>query len=798
MAHTIRPAKVAFFGRIATACLFLYLLIPPNALPVPLLTPKLETTKAVGEIKIDGKLDDTAWSTAARAGNFVERYPGDNTQPPVKTEALVTYDKDNLYVGFVCYDDPAKIRSTMSQRDQYGSDDEVVFLLDTYGEAAWAYEFQVNTYGIQKDFLWTKTFGEDKGFDLVWESAAHVNDSGYTVEMAIPFASLRFPGGEVQTWRVDFMRSHPRDSYRQYSWSPNTHDEQCWPCQWGTMNGITGVHPGKGLEILPSFVSTQAGELEGLHELSTSEMNPDTTFRNGDILGQVSLGAKYSVNSDVTVEGTYNPDFSQIEADAAQVDVNSTVALFYPERRPFFQEGSDLCITLFNSFYTRMVNDPDMAAKGIARWSKFSLAYTVAHDVNSPYSIPIEEQGWTPLVGKSTVNVVRGLGNIGSGSTLGFLVSHRAYEHDGSGSILAGDAEIKLSRAYSIVGQGILSHTKELKIDNPEFYGSYGINRDRTFDDGKYTVGLDGEKYWGTAFITEFRRRARNWNFTLDYNQLSPTYRTQVGYDPWNDQKNFFGFTTYNFHPSSGLFERISPQIGIDRRWSFGAGESDVVRKWAHAYANLSANLRWAQTFAGLQLTTGSERWFGTEYKDLWGVNFDWFSQPFDELGYNFSVRYGEGPAVYADAIGRETNISAGLQLKPIDRLIIEPSYNYSKSAHVATDDELYKEVIWRSRLRLQVNPRLSLRLVVQYDDYDVNIAVGAPSYYHLSGRTWEFDPLLTYRINSFSMFYFGSTHDLNDFGVPTDGFNLPKSAPAKWRQSSRQFFMKVQYLFQV
>lgn len=798
MVPTIRPAQVVSFSWIATASLFLSLIIPANTLSAPLLTPKLETTKAVGAIKIDGKLDDTAWRTAARAANFVERDPGDNIEPPVKTEALVTYDKDNLYVGFVCYDDPSKIRATMSQRDQYGDDDEVAFLLDTYGEAAWAYEFQVNPYGIQKDLLWTKTHGEDKGFDLVWESAAHVNDSGYTVEMAIPFASLRFPSGEVQTWRVDFMRGHPRDSYRQYSWSPNTHDEQCWPCQWGTMNGITGVRPGRGLEILPSFVSTEAGQLAGVRELSTSQMNPDTTFENGDILGQVSLGAKYSVTSDVTLEGTYNPDFSQIEADAAQVDVNSTISLFYPEKRPFFQEGSDLFITLFNSFYTRMVNDPDLAAKATARWSKFSVAYTMARDENSPYSIPIEEQGWTPLVGRSTVNVVRGLGNVGNGSTLGFLLSHRAYEHDGSGSILAGDAEVRLSRAYSIVGQGVISHTKEPLIGNPRFYSDNGIPQDRLFDNGKYTVGLDGEEYWGTAFITEFRRRSRYWNFTLDYNQLTPTYRTQVGYDPWTDQRNFFAFTTYNFRPSSGLFERISPQLGIDRRWSFGAGESDVVRKWAHAQVNVDANLRWAQTNTGVGLTTGSERWFGTEYKDLWGVNFNWFSQPFDKLGYNFFVRFGKGPAVYADAVGREMNISAGLQLKPIDRLIIEPSYNYSKSAHVATDDELYKEVIWRARLRYQVNQRLSLRLVVQYDDYDVNVAVGAPTYYHISGRTWEFDPLLTYRINSFSMFYFGSTHDLNDFGVPTDGFNLPSSAPAKWRQSSRQFFMKVQYLFQV
>ncbi len=754
----------------------------------PVFNPILDTKPAASEIKLDGRLDDAAWSTAARTANFVERAPGDNTEPPVRTEVLVTYGSDNLYVGFICHDDPSTIRATMSQRDQYGSDDEVMVALDTYGDAAWAYEFKVNPYGIQRDMLWTKTTGENQGFDLIWESAAHINDSGYTVEIAIPFASLRFPNQDVQSWRMDFMRGQPRETYRQYTWSPNTHDDQCWPCQWGTVKGIEGVRPGKGLELLPSFVSTQAGQIR-----------PDMKFRNDDVMGNLSLGTKYSVNSDVTVEGTYNPDFSQIEADAAQVDVNSTISLFYPERRPFFQEGSDLFITLFNSFYTRMVNDPNLAAKATARWNGFSMAYTMAHDEKSPYSIPTEEQGWTPVIGKSTVNVVRGLGNIGNGSTLGLLAAHRAYEHDGSGIILAGDGELKLNRSYSIVGQGIISNTKEPMISDSAFYADRGIPKQRTFDNGRYTVGLDGETYTGTAFITELRRRSRYWNFTIDYNQLSPTYRTQIGYDPWTDQRNFFAFTTYNFRPSTGIFERIFPQIGVDRRWNFGVGDQKVVRKWAHFNANLGAILRWAQTYVQINTSQGSERWFGDEYKNVFNANLFVNSQPFDQIGYNFSYSLGQSPAVYNGVKGHETSFSAGLELKPIDRLIIEPSINYARSKHVDTHALLYEETIARTRVRLQVNPQLSIRLVVQYDDYVQNTGAG-PDYNHYAGRSWEFDPLLTYRINSFSMFYLGSTHDLIDFGVPS-GYSL--SAPPDpngmgWRQSSRQFFMKLQYLFQI
>ena len=168
---------------------------------------------------------------------------------------MITYDDKNLYVAFVCTDDPSAVRATMCQRDQFQGDDAVVVLLDTYGDATWAYEFFVNPYGVQKDYLWTNIVGEDPGYDLVWNSAAQITPSGYQVEMSIPFSSIRFPNRDVQTWKMDFWRSHPRESYHQYSWAAYDRNEQCWPCQWGTVNGIRNVRPGKGIEILPSMVA---------------------------------------------------------------------------------------------------------------------------------------------------------------------------------------------------------------------------------------------------------------------------------------------------------------------------------------------------------------------------------------------------------------------------------------------------------------------------------------------------------------------------------------------------------------
>jgi len=335
----------------------------------PVYNPTLEVKKLSGTIDIDGDLNDPGWSNAARVGNFAEHSPGDQTKPPVNTEALITYDSDKLYVAMICYDDPALVRASFCERERVGSDDNICLLIDTYGDAAWAYELNVNPYGIQADAIWSQNVGEDGGYDLIWESAGKITDSGYQIELAIPFSSLRFPNKAEQVWKIDFWRNHPRDVQGQYSWAAYDRSVPCWPCQWGTVTGIKDVQPGKGIEIMPTLIGYQSGSLSG-DGTSDSPYN----FDNDKAEGEVSLGGKLAVSSDITVEATYNPDFSQVEADAAQVDVNTNFALSFPERRPFFQEGNDLFTTIFGAVYTRLINNPEFAGKVTARIGRTSIA----------------------------------------------------------------------------------------------------------------------------------------------------------------------------------------------------------------------------------------------------------------------------------------------------------------------------------------------------------------------------------------------------------------------------------------
>ncbi len=727
----------------------------------PVFNPSLEIHKTSCTIKVDGRIESGEWDNCGRAENFVERQPGINMMPEVQTVVFITYDDENLYVAFNCQDNPADIRATMCQRDQYsgGMDDVVTVLLDTYGNATWAYEFMVNPYGVQKDFLWSSIHGEDSGFDLTWESAATITDMGYQVEMAIPFASMRFPNKDIQSWKIDFYRSHPRETYKQYSWAAYDQDEQCWPCQWGTVTGIQGVEPGKGFEIMPTLIGTQAGRISDYGD-------PNSKFINDDAEAELSVGGKYSISSDVTLEGTYNPDFSQIEADAAQVNVNSTISLFYPERRPFFQEGRDIFQTMFNSFYSRTINDPQFALKLTGRMESYNIGYLSAYDDNTPYMIPLEERGILVNTGKSYVNVLRATRAFGGDNHVGVIFNDRRFDGSGYNSIVSFDHDFRLSQKYSFTGQYIMSFTEEQDDSslNQSFNGD-------TFDNGKYTVAFDGEKYHGTAHVTQLRRRSRFWNFNIDYNHCSPSYRTETGYDPWNDYHNFSIWNDFNFYPENGIIERISPELYLMRKWNYNG---DI--KWSQADASAQVDFRWAQSYLGASVFTGAEKWGGIEFNDLKDIEF-WLGSEFSSsFGYDMNFGFGTNVARRFLEKGDFMFYSLSLDLKPWDRLVIEPSLDYTRSENHDTGEEQYKQTITRTRFRYQANKELSIRLVVQYND---------------NGDYLDIDPLLTYRISPFSMFYIGSTHDFAKLTDPNDNSRV-------LTQTDRQFFMKLQYLFRI
>ncbi len=721
--------------------------------------PRLEVPRISGSIELDGDLNDPAWRSAARVTDFTQFLPVDNVPPPVETEVLIAYDDSYLYMAFICDDDPNTIRATLTDRDRIFGDDFVGIILDTYGDAAWSYEFYVNPLGVQGDLRWVGGGDEDWRFDVVYETAGRITATGWQAEMAIPFSSLRFPDREEQQWRATFWRSHPRDEMYKYSWAPLKIGEPCFFCQMGYLTGIRNVKPGSRLDLLPSLVGFQSSALSDPDDLKSG-------FSNADPDAELALNARYRLTADLTAEVAINPDFSQVESDAAQIDVNSTFALWYPERRPFFQEGSDLYDTWIKAIYTRSINDPDVAFKLTGRMDRTSFFYLLAHDENTPYVLPLEERSAFAAFENSTSSIARVRRTILDDSHIGALVTDRRLEGGGANSVYGADARISFLKYYRIELQALGGHTKE--ADAPDAVDTtvesgYG---QVYFDEGRHTVALDGESFDGHAWYTSLERSGRLWSFDLDYMATSPTFRADLGSIWSNGRRRASGWTVLTFRPNGRVVTRVSPFFGFGRVWDYSGTRKD---EWVRP--ELGMNFR-GRTWFNVNMLLSREDYHGIWFDDIRRLSINIGNEMFKAVELGIWFGYGNTIARNVDppVMGRTTNINLWGTVKPLQQLTLSPSVDLLKLRNRDTGELIYEGVILRLRTNYQITRELFVRTIVQYNEFADDLSV---------------EPLVTYRVNPYTVFYVGSTHnyawELWDSHCP--------------EKSARQFFFKFQYL---
>ncbi len=743
------PHILARLGRAAVIAAGLLVAASSVALSEPAaglnLKPRLQLTRASGPIVVDGDLSDAAWAGAAKAENFAETSPGTQIPAPQATEAWFTYDDKNFYWAFKAHDDPATLRAALSDRDSGFDGDYCGLIFDTYGDAAWAYELFVTPAGVMSDLLWTPD-NETTTFDMVWTAKARIVEDGWIVEAAVPFASLRFPARDEQEWRVDIWRTRPRQNRETSSWAVIDRGVSCFPCQFGTLAGITGVRPAAGLDILPYGLVSQAAQVAprpggglGLHA--------------DDAAGDAGFSAKYRIASNLTAEATVNPDFSQVESDAAQIDVNSTFALFYDEKRPFFQEGSDLFGTWINAVYTRSINDPSVAWRITGRKDRTSVAYIGARDEKSPVILPFEERSAFLPAGPSYSNIVRVKQTFGGNSAIGALVTDRRFVtgHAGSdgGSNTTGGVDLTWNMLPKLrfEGQYMHSHTAEPPYDSV-FAGAHPLSQ-TTFDRGRYTSRFDGEVFDGHAMYASLERDAELWNFDVDYWETSPAFRADNGFVTQNDNRRVSLWSGLDFH-RTGLVTFWQPAINAARVWNF-----DNVRKDEWIMPRLQVRLPGSTSVSGWYMWS-HERFRGTDlpgiHRGRIGADTNFSQLLSGGVGYQGGRFVARGLAT--PVLGHGDVVDLYATIKPLDRLVLDPSYSWQRLRHPDTDATIFRGGVWRMRTQYQFTHELFARVISQYDGFR---------------HAWEVDPLVSYKINPFTIAYIGSTHSWEQF-APEEG----------------------------
>ena len=736
----------------------------PNILP-GLNVPKLNA----GNMNIDGVLNEDVWSNAVTAENFTEISPGDNVKPEVETKVKIFYDDDYIYFGYTCYEkDMESVRASLSDRDRMYGDDWVGPFIDTYSDLKQGFEMYVNPKGIQGDLLWTSN-NEDSNYDIIYDSEAKMYKDKWTAEMRIPFKSLRFPDRKEQKWRIHLLRNRPRGARQEIYWASVSRDNPNFMGQSGTLNGIKDVKRGRDIQILPYILGTQNSTLEDFSD-------PNSKFTHGKLEGEIGLSAKYGLSSTLTLDATYNPDFSQVEADAPQININSPFALFYPEKRPFFLEGIDHFATPINVSYTRSINNPLFAAKLSGKINKLDIGFISAYDENTPYIIPLTERSFFLSSNKNSVsNILRMKYDMGGENYLGFIFSDREQSADSSKAFgftgfnrnYGFDGKFNFASNYYLTFQVLQNNTKEINDTNFK----YNSLKNFRFDDNKYTALLDGESYSGSNVYLSFNRNARNWSFYSEYFFQAPTVRRDNGFIQRNNFHQLFMQQEYNFYPEGKVLRRVNPELNMEIRY-------DAKGKLKEQFVELNLVTDWTNgiySSAGY-LPVNNEDYGGIFHKNInrWHFNMEannlskFISGGFYYEGGKFIVRF-EDPTY----VGFGHNLDIWATIKPFDRLRNDINYSYSELSKSAGGEKLFAGYVVSDKISYQFNKNFFLRVLLQYD---------------LFSRNFTVDPLLSYKWNPYTILFLGSSHDISEIS-DNNGFG-------KYTETDRYFYLKFQYLW--
>jgi hypothetical protein len=343
---------------------------------------------------IDGRLDETAWAAAAILKDFYQTQPGDNIQSTQPTELLLGYDAKFLYIAFRAHDEAGKVRATVAKRDSVLEDDNVRVILDTFNDQRRAYVMVFNPLGVQQDGIMTEERGEDFSVDIVMESKGLVTNEGYTVEVAIPFKSLRYEAGKGKLWGLHAFRRVKHLNNEENSWMPIARGRSGFLSQEGHITGLENISTERTLELVPSLTISETGKR--LRTVPADVINANSAlddpgrFVNRPLRFEPGLTAKFGLTPTVTLDLALNPDFAQVEADASVTTANQRFPIFFEEKRSFFLEGIDIFQTTMSAVNTRAIVDPDVAVKLTGKRGRNSFGLMLASD-NAPGNFSEEE-----------------------------------------------------------------------------------------------------------------------------------------------------------------------------------------------------------------------------------------------------------------------------------------------------------------------------------------------------------------------------------------------------------------------
>ena len=448
----------------------------------------VEVRKTETPIRVDAVLDEPAWLEAAPMPLAWEWFPGDNIPAAVKTDAFITWSDDTLYVAFRAFDpNPDRIRARYAERDAALTDDTVGFLIDPFNDDRRAYQFRINPLGVQADAINSDVEGtEDFLWDGIWESAGRLTADGFIVEVAVPLQQLRIPTASApQTWGFMAQRDWPRDVRHRFRSVITDQNRNCLICQLADVTGFGSATRGRQLEMTPTLTAATG---EGV---------------------DLGVSGRWAITSGTSLAATINPDFSQVEADAAQLDVNTRFALSFSEKRPFFLEGADFFETQLPLVYTRTIGDPVGGFKFTGKTDADMYAVLLTRDRITNFLLPSAEfSSRTSIAQGSTTAAARYRHEFGANFTAGGIVTSRTGPQY-SNTVVSGDSFFRLTEQDSFRVQLAGSQTR--------------------YPDALVETGQPAGNADGHGVLLSYNHADRDWTWNASYEEYAPDFRADAG-----------------------------------------------------------------------------------------------------------------------------------------------------------------------------------------------------------------------------------------------------------------------------
>lgn len=808
--------------------------LPPEKAS-PITIPKIGTP-----LVIDGKPDEESWKQAAVFKDFYQTYPGDNTLASKPTEVYVMYDEKHLYVAFKCFDERDKIRATVAKRDEVFGEDNVRMWLDTYDDQRRAYVLGFNAFGIQQDGIYTEGQGPDFSVDIVMESKGVIEEWGWSVEVKIPFKSLRYSAGKGKFWGFNVARNIDRFNDEFDQWLPDDRNISGFLIKHGKITGLDGIKWERTLEVAPSITLSETGLRKRTIPLSTARGNGyDPIFNpvglqdpgrwvNDPAKYDLGVNLKYTITPNVTLDAAINPDFAEIEADAPVVTANQRFPIFFQEKRPFFLEGKDVFDAPLQPFYSRTIVDPDVAVKLTGKIGKNSFGFLAASD-NAPGNYSEDERGDPGIlpgirdfVDKNAYfGVLRFKRDMGAENNVGFFATARVFPRNRN--FVGGfDGKFKLDSKTIMSFQILGTHSRKNFYNPDEDRGQYRTgngfgyfwNLDYTADtNGWYVeaIGRTGDYRADSGFT---RRTDTNAIFFANrWSTKSKPKNTMIRFDwrqflrttfDWRGRvQNALIATAFNASFQGNLF--LNGEVGIQhehiyedefgaRRNAnqggafFGAPDRSAVQPYFNVNVNKTVNKKLNfYGFIGI-FQNGFDFDFGAgdRFRRASPAFQNYLAGPVYLHYLNKLYASQTDPTVIVPdpqipgldpGKGLAFDLNVGVEYKPIDPLRISADFTKSRLKRHDTGLDAFDTNIVTLRSTYQFSRFTYVRARWDYDSLRSNA----------SGQF-----LFGWNPNPGTAFYVGYNDNFN-----YNGFNpFTGQSESRFERNSRTFFIRASYLF--